>query len=814
MRFLRLSFVLLAAGGFGAEPARDRFGDPLPKGAIARLGSSPLRSEFMVSKIAFSPDGKVLAAAGDGGITFWDPVTGKEVRRLPVKPFGQLCSFRFDPDSKTLILGGDAIGIRVVDATTGAEQRKLDMPERGLVLAADVSRNGKTAAALRLSERSGVWDLASGKLVRAFKGLTKGTYAVGEWIALTPEGKRLVLPHADGSLHLMSVASGKEVLDFEAPPARPRSPQGSFRRVAISPDGRYLACGGLFHPAALCDLKTGKRVGPPLLPLHAITGLAFAPDSRTLALSTYEDIRFFDVPSGKEKRKLATASGSNNALTFSPDGRMLASLGSGYVLDLWDVAAGRRLQPPPTGHVAPARSLAFFPDGKRLASAAATGSDLAVWDIAAGRTLAHYRSVYAYPHTLRVIEDGATLQFLASDGAIHRWKPPDGRDEQQKIAPLANTVPTVLAPDGREVASITHGATPQVTLQDPKKDKAARPLELPADVYLNPLLFSPDGRRLAACCSDGALRLWDRATGALVKKINTGRPALLAFAGDGRSLAVEGSAVRLIEAATGKERLKLRQAAPVSALACSPTGHLLACGYGDGRILVHDTATKKEVAHWHGRQGVIEGLAFSRDGRLLASGGANGLILVWRLPDAEDVPVALKAEQAAELWQTLLSPDADAANRALAGLAAAPAQAIPLIKERFRDTRKRLDSQQLARLIAELDDDSFKVRQRAERALAEAGSDAADLLRKALAEDPSPEKKRRIEGLLDHLNKGGDAESLRALRAIEVLERISTKQARDALRELRQKSVSTELREEIEASLRRLEERLRTTSEG
>ncbi|HEY7159539.1 MAG TPA: WD40 repeat domain-containing protein [Gemmataceae bacterium] len=812
MRFLRLSLVLLAAGGLGAEPARDRFDDPLPKGAIARLGSSSLRSEFMVSKVAFSPDGKILAAAGAGGIAFWDPITGKEVRRLPVKPFGQLCSFRFGPDGKALILGGDAIGIRVVDAATGAEQRKLDMPERGLVLAADVSRDGKTAAALRLSETSSIWDLASGKLVRAFKGLT-GSYAVGEWIALTPEGKQLVLPHADGSLHLLSVASGKEVLAFEAPPARPRSPQGSFRRVAISPDGRYLACAGLFHPAALCDLKTGKRVGPPLLPLHAITGLAFAPDSRTLAISTYQDIRFFNVPSGKEKRKLATASGSDNALAFSPDGRMLASLGTGYVLELWDVAAGRRLHPPPTGHVAPVRSLAFFADGKRLASAAAIGADLAVWDIAAGRTLAHSRSVYAYPNTLRVVEDGATLQFLASDGAIHRWKPSDGRDEQQKIPPHPNTVPTVLAPDGREVASITHGATLQVTLQDPKKDKATRSLELPAGVYLNPLLFSPDGRRLAACCSDGALRLWDRATGALVKKIDTGRPALLAFAGDGRSLAVWGSAVRLIETATGKERLKLQQSAPMSALACSPTGHLLACGYSDGRILVHDTATKKEVANWHGRQGVIEGLAFSRDGRLLASGGANGLILVWRLPDAEDAPVALKAEQAAELWQTLLSPSADAANRALAGLAAAPAQAIPLIKERFRDMGKRLDSQQLARLIAELDDDSFKVRQRAMRALAEAGADAAGLLRKALADNPSPEKKRRIEELLDHLNKGGGAESLRELRAIEVLERIGTKEARDALRELSRKAVSTELREEIEASLRRLDERLRTTSE-
>jgi hypothetical protein len=171
------------------------------------------------------------------------------------------------------------------------------------------------------------------------------------------------------------------------------------------------------------------------------------------------------------------------------------------------------------------------------------------------------------------------------------------------------------------------------------------------------------------------------------------------------------------------------------------------------------------------------------------------------------LPATLKPEEAASFWQALADTNAVRANRALAGLAAAPAQALPLIKNRFRATRTRIDPKRLARLIADLDDDVFKVREKAMRELAEAGSDAADALRKALANDPSVEAKGRIEGLLKRLDKGGSSEHLRHLRAIEVLERIGTPPAKDMLRELARKPLPEELDEEIHASLQRMGER-------
>jgi HEAT repeat protein len=175
--------------------------------------------------------------------------------------------------------------------------------------------------------------------------------------------------------------------------------------------------------------------------------------------------------------------------------------------------------------------------------------------------------------------------------------------------------------------------------------------------------------------------------------------------------------------------------------------------------------------------------------------------------EGEHLPAQLDDVEAVSLWGQLSAHRAARANRALAGLVAAPARAIPLIKQRFRTTWKKPDTKQLARLIADLDDEAFKVRERATRELSEAGSDAADALSQALANNPSTEAKRRLEDLLNRLSKDGVSECLRSLRAIEVLERIGTPEAIDVLRKLARKPLPAELHEDIEASLLRVEKR-------
>jgi len=645
MRIRYLPLVLLSvAGVLGAEPARDRFGDPLPEGAIARMGSLRLRSEFVVHAAAFSPDGKTLATAGDGpSICFWDTVTGKELRRVTVKsPRLRIKSLWFGAEGKTLILAGDHSSLRVVDAATGAEKQQMDRAVLEQLLTLDVTRDGKTAAVLRSPDAIDVWDIPAGKLLHEFKGpKLSWRPSYDKLMALTPDGRQLVLPHEDGSLRLMDLTSGKEVFAFEAPPGRVRN---QLREVAVSPDGRYLASGGWGHSVALCDLKTGRFVRA-LESTRDAAGLAFTPDSRFLAVSLKEDIRLF-LLSGKEVRKFALPSGLNETSLFSPDGRTLASFGSGPLLHLWDAATSRLLHKP-DGHTGPIQSLAYFPDGKRLASADRTGGDLIVWDTDGGQELVRHRKIYVTQHTLGAAGDGETVHFLASDKAVHRWRPRTGHEEKQELVSPRESWdkrPIALSADGRSVVMLSDKDTPQATLRD-LKEKVMRPLTLPAKVKIIQFpRLAPDGRRLAAVCSDQMLRVWDGTTGKQLWEQKTGLRLDLAFAGDGKRLALsEPHRVRLVETDTGVERLVLPPTAvELTALAYSSDARFLAYGQADGDIVVYGTATGKQLAHWRGRQGSVYVLAFSRDSRQLASGGENGTILVWKLPGGEDLPATLK----------------------------------------------------------------------------------------------------------------------------------------------------------------------------
>lgn len=824
------AFVLVLALGVclpaGAEaPKRDCYGDPLPEGAVARLGNLRLRNEELIHSAAFTADGKTLAAAGDRFICFWDPITGKLIRRVqlksPIRPNHE--RRRLSGDGKTLIRTDDPYTnvLRVMDASSGAEQRTLKHAHGGFIQDVDVSRDGRILAVFHRGSFV-LWDVPSSTLLHEFKSPPITQYAPRSVIALTPDGKRLVLPHADGSLHLVDVASGKELCALEMPPPQPgriRSPR--IRRLAISPDSRYLAFSGDSTPLTVCELAAGKRLhelAPPGASVYL--GLAFTPNGRSLAAEEHGGIRLFDVPSGKEIRKLPATAGGGN-LFFSPDGRILAAVG-GYNIKLWDMAREQSLHPL-VGHKGMIHSLAFYPDGKRLVSAA-YDNEMRVWDIASGQTLAQ-RANQTFPASLAVDRDGASLRFAAWDTSVHHWDPrSSGEEVQQKVvAGLSSLSANMLAlsPDGRSLAVLTinrggaqpkQQVVPQLRLYDPKTGKYRELPGLPPPDGVAQMRFAPDSRRLAVRSYRGIVQLWDRDTGKLVRELASEKSILatpflrLSFAADGRSLLTWiNRVVSICDLISGGDRLRI-PVAPESlhAAAYAPDARFVACGQYDGRILLYSAVGGKQLAQWQGAQGPIQSLAFSRDSRLLASGGANGTILIWKVPEDDSVPIVRTAAEAASFWQALGASEAAAANRALAGLAAAPAQALSLFKERLPSIGKTLERSQLVRWIAELDDASFKVRDRATRELALAGEDAADVLRQALENNPSTESKRRIEDLLSRLKKGGYSQRLRALRVIEVLERIGSPQAKELLRDLEGKPMTNELRQEVQASLRRL----------
>ncbi len=298
-----------------------------------------------VLSVAFSPDGKMVAAGGAGRtISLWDAATGKELRRFPPLDRGQPARVAFSPDGKMLASVSQANTlVCLYDVNTGKELRLLQRHQSGVTCLA-LSPDGKL--------------LASGD--------HKGTIRVWD-----PAVKNLLRPPGDPDDELRHLSG-----DW-----------GEVHALAFSPDGKLLAFAGEDGKVRLWNARTGDEMrrlgGHP----QAIHSLAFSPDGKLLASAGADKtIRLWAMPTGEQIRSIGEKLDLVLDVTFSPDGRLLASSHRDGTLALWDPHTGRAVRRW-KGHASAAASVAFSPDGKRLASGGYSGSAVRLWDVATGAEL-------------------------------------------------------------------------------------------------------------------------------------------------------------------------------------------------------------------------------------------------------------------------------------------------------------------------------------------------------------------------------------------------------------------------------------------
>jgi WD40 repeat protein len=616
-RAITLALLLLASPINAAEPRVDAYGDPLPPGAIARLGTMRLRHNGPIISAAFSADGKQLISAdGRDEIRVWDGSTGKLLQSTPYKQdvaiaFGlreELGIGTVSPDGK-LIAGQLDKMILLVDAVTKEEIGRIPVSHHCSALAFSPDN---TILAVIQNHEFILYDVVRGQPKRE-RPDEPIQFSGADGLVFEPNGRTAatVTGHY-GDVRLRDVATGEVLWHVEL-----ENSSSAWHSLSFAPDGKTLAVSHKSSQYAdggysLIETATGRVIHHWDAP--GSDGLQFSPDGRTLLAIEGYKLRLWDIATGREVVPVQSPLHSLESPVFSPDSLTIATLESDGPIRLWETRTGRqqRILAHDDWSTSGFEQLAFSPDGKRLLATAKERpkdpaaqavwdrpySAVTVWDAGTGRLLRACRGEKGFQWSMAVSPDGKTVAAQQDSGNVWIWDSTSG-DLKRRL-------------EGKRTGLLGGSGIPFIDVQA--------------------IVFTVDGKTLVWADNKGKIRFWDVKEGRKTGEVDYEAPSRFAMSPDGRRLAAlteAREAYSIVDTQTGRTLNQIKKDQAYN-LIFSADARMLAILPFDEPVQLFEVGTGQERAKLDGTIGSHHA-AFSADGRLLATSMRNGTVLVWDL---------------------------------------------------------------------------------------------------------------------------------------------------------------------------------------